>query len=83
MRIDVVFERNSWMEVAVEFKRYIAGAGILGIIICKFSHWQEVCPVILILVHKGSEVFLYCAVLSLYLAISLRIESHKEFSFDS
>ena len=71
------------MEAAVEFKRCVANAGIFGIVVCELSHWQQVCPVILLLVHKGSEVCLYCAVLSLCLAISLRMESRRESSLDA
>ena len=67
------------MVAAVEFKRCVAGIGIYGIAVCKFSLWQEACPVILFLVYKGSEVCLYCAVLPFGLVISLRTESPKVF----
>ena len=83
MRVDVVLQKNSWIEAIVEFKRRVAGAGVLGIVVGKLSHWQEPCLVILLPVHKGSEVCLHCAVLPFYLAIGLRMESHRESSFDS
>ena len=71
------------MEAVVEFKRRVAGAGVLGIVVGKLSYWQEPCPVILLSVHKGSEVCLHCAVLSLCLAIGLRMESRRESSLNS
>ena len=70
------------MVVAVEFKRRMASTSILGIVICKFSYWQEVCPVILFLIHKGPEVCLHCTVLSFGLAIGLKIKSCRKFSLD-
>ena len=70
------------MEAAVEFERRVAGAGILGIVVGKLSHWQEPCPVILLPVHKGSEVCLYCAILPVCLAIGLWMESRRESSLD-
>ena len=78
MRVDVIFKRNSWIEAAVEFKRRVASADIFGVVLCKLSHWQEACLVILLLVYKGSEVYFHCAVLSLCLAIGLRMESRRE-----
>ena len=70
------------MEAAVEFERRVAGAGVLGIVVGELSHWQELCSVILLPVHEGSEVCLHCAVLPLCLAIGLRMESRKESSLD-
>ena len=70
-------------EAAVEFERRVAGAGVFGIVVGEFSHWQEPCPVILLPVHEGSEVCLYCAVLPFCLAIGLRMESCRESSLDS
>ena len=71
------------MVAGIEFEKRIASIGICGIVICKFSHWQEAYLIILFLVNKDSEICLYCAVLPFGLAISLRIESRREFSFDS
>ena len=70
------------MEAAVEFERCVAGASIYDIVVYKLSYWQEACPVILLPVHKGSEVCLYCTILSLCLAIGLRMESRRESSLD-
>ena len=82
-RIDVVFEKNSWIKAAIEFKRCVAGAGIFNMVVCKLSHWQEACSVILLLVYKSSEVCFHCTVLSLCLTIGLRTESRREFFFDA
>ena len=71
------------MEAAVEFERRVAGAGILGVDVCELSHWQEAYPVILLPVYENSEVYFHCAVLSLCLASGLRMESHRESSFDA
>ena len=81
-KVNVIFEKNSWMEAAVEFKKRVAGGGIFGIDVCKLSHYQEACPVYQFSVYKSSEICLQYAVLSLYLAIGLRIKSHRESSFD-
>ena len=70
------------MKVVVEFKRCVAGAGILDIIVCKLSRWQKVYPVILLPVHKHSEVYFHYAFLSLCLAIGLKMESYKKSSLD-
>ena len=66
------------MDAAVEFKRRMAGISIFGIVECKFSHWQETYSIILFSIYKDSEICLYCAILLFCLAISLRMESHRE-----
>ena len=71
------------MEAAVEFERCVAGTGILDIVVCKLSHWQKPCPVILFSVYKDSEVCFLYAILSLCLAIGLRIESRRESFLDA
>ena len=71
------------MVAAVEFKMCVSNTGIFGIVLCKFSYWQEACLVILFLVHQSSEVCFYCAVLPFGLAINVRMESCRESSFDS
>ena len=71
------------MEAAVEFEKRVAGAGIFGVVICKLSYLQEACSVILLSVHKGSEICFYCAILLLCLAIDLRMENHRKFSLDA
>ena len=67
------------MVAAVEFKRHVAYTCILGIVVYKFSHWQEVYPVILSPVYKRSEVYLHYAILFFCLTIDLKMESNGEF----
>ena len=71
------------MEATIQLEGDIAGAGIFRIIIGEFSHWQESCPVIRLLVEKGPEVGLYCIILPLSLAVSLGVEGCRESSLDA
>ena len=71
------------MEAAVEFKKRIAGAGIFGVVIFKLNYWQKAYRVILLSVHKGSEICFYFAIWSFYLAIGLRIKSCRESSLNA
>ena len=63
------------MIAAVQLERRVVGARIFCIVISKFSYWQEPGPIILLEIDKGSKVGLYCAILSLGLAVSPRIKS--------
>ena len=71
------------MIAAVQLKGCVAGAGVFCIIIGKFSHQKEPCPIVLLEVNEGTELGFYCAVFLLGLAISLRVEGCKNFLFDS
>ena len=71
------------MEAVIQPKGHIAGAGIFRIIIGKFSHWQEPCPFILLVVDKDPEVDLHCTILPFSLAISLGVEGGRESSLDT
>ncbi len=71
------------MEAAVEFERGIAGVDIFRIIIGKFSHWQEPCPVILLVVDKGPKVGLHCAILPFSLPVSLGVKGGREPSLNT
>ena len=71
------------MLAIVKLKGCIASAGVFHIIIGKFSYWKEPCPVVLLEVHKNTEVSFYCAVLPLGLTINLRVEGYEKSSFDS
>ena len=66
------------MEVAIQLEGGIAGAGIFCIIIGKFSHWQQPCPVILFIVDKSLEVGIHYIIVPFSLAISLRVEGGRE-----
>ena len=62
------------MVSAVELKRCEAGASILGVIVGKFSYWEEPCPIILFEIDKSLEVGFHYTILPLSLAIRLRME---------
>ncbi len=74
MRVNILFERDSGVVATIEFERGMIGAGIFGIIVGKFRHWQQFCPIILLPIDKWSEVRFYHTVLSLDLTICLRVE---------
>ena len=62
------------MEVAIQLKRGIPDPGIFRIIISEISHRQEPYPVIMLVVDKGSEVDIYCTILSFSLAVNLGVK---------
>ena len=68
---------------AIELKRCVAGAGILGIVISKLRHGKKPCPIILLKVDKDSEVGFYRSILPLNLAVRLRVEGGGEFPLDA
>lgn len=57
---------------------YITHTSIFCIIISEFSYKKELGLIILFIINKNLKMNLYYAVLSLSLAIHLRIESNKE-----
>ena len=71
------------MIFVIELKRFMANAGILGIVIGKFYYKKMSCSIILLRVDKGLEVNFYCTILLLSLAVCLRVEGGKEFSLDA
>lgn len=70
------------MIAIIEFKRYVASIYIFGIIINKLSYWEELNLVILLVVNKNPEISLYYTILSLNLAVNLKIEGSKELLLD-
>ena len=66
------------MEAAIQLEGSIAGAGIFRITIDEFSHWQESCLVILLVVDKGPEVGFHSAVLPFCLTVCLGVESGRQ-----
>ena len=79
MRVDIFFVRDSWVEAAIQLEGDIAGTGIFRIIIGKFSHWQESCPVKLLVDDKSPEAGLQYTILPLSFAVSLELEDDREF----
>ena len=68
---------------AIELKRCVAGAGILGIIVSELRHGKKSCPIILLEVDKGSEVGFHHTILPLRLAVRLRVEGGGESPLDA
>ena len=67
----------------IELERYVANAGIFGIVVSKLYHGKKPCPIILLEVNKGSEVGFYCTILLLNLAVRLWIEGGRESLLDA
>ena len=68
---------------AIELEKCVAGAGILGIVVSELCHGKKPCPIILLEVDKGLEVGFHRTILSLSLAIRLRMEGGGESSLDA
>ena len=62
------------MVAAIQLKRYVTGAWIFGVIICKHGDQQKSCLVILFEVDEGSKVSLHDTILLFGLTICLRME---------
>ena len=60
---------------AVELEKRVTGASILDIIISKLSYKKKPYPIILFEVDKAPKVGLHFAILSLGIAICLKMES--------
>ena len=63
---------------AIKFKRYVASAGIFGIVIGKLRHGKKLYPIILLNVDKGLEVGFHHTILPFGLPVSLRVKSDEE-----
>ena len=83
MGVDIFFVADSWVEASIQLEGGIAGVGIFGIIIDEFSHRQESCLVILLVVDKRPEIGLHCTILPFNLAISLGVKGGRESFLDS
>ena len=70
------------MLATVKFEGHIAGTRIFCVVVSKFSYWKEPSLIILLVVDKSPEISLYCTVLPLGLAISLRLEDSSKLLFD-
>ena len=59
----------------------MAGASILGIVVSELRYEKKPCLIILLEVDKGLEVGFHCTILSLNLAVHLRVEGGEESPF--
>ena len=57
------------MIFAIKFKKYMANASVLGIIISKLSYWQKLYLIILLKIDKNSKLSFYCTILLLDLVV--------------
>ena len=71
------------MILAIELIKYVAGFGILSIVIDKLCYEKKPCLIILLKVDENLEVSFYCIILSLNLAVYLQIKSGGEFLLDT
>lgn len=60
----------------------MANTSILGIIIYKFSYWQEFGLVILFKINKNLRIRFYHTILTIILAINLKIKDNRETVFN-
>ena len=59
------------MIFTIEFKKYMADAGIFGIIISKLYYGKKPCLIILLKVDKGLKIGFYHTILPLNLTVRL------------
>ncbi len=74
MRVNIFFKKDSEVVATIELKRSITGDDILGIIVGKFRYWQQLCPIILLIIDKWCEICFYRADLSVDLTIGWKLE---------
>lgn len=82
MRIEVFFIRGLGVETAVKLKRYMTNTDVFYIIVSKFGHRKKLGQIILFVINKNSKIDLHCTILSLGLAISLKIKSSRKLLLD-
>ena len=68
---------------AIELERYIAGAGILSIIVGKLCYGKKLYPIILLEVDKSLEISFHRIILLLNLAVHLQVEGNGKFPLDA
>ena len=68
---------------AIELEKYMAGAGIFGIVVSKLCHKKKPYPIILLKIDKSLEVGFYCTILPLSLAVYLRVEDGGKYLLDA
>ena len=56
-----------------------SGDYVLGVIICEFSSWKELMPVVLFIVNVAPEVLLECLIRVFDLSVCLWVECCGEF----
>lgn len=64
--------------IVIQLKKRMANVCIFGIGVCKFSHWQECCSVVLLEVDKNLEIMIFYSILTLYLTISYKMKYDEQ-----
>ena len=71
------------MVAAVQLEKQVASTCILGIIISKLSHEQELSQIILLKIDKSPKIGLHGTLLRLRTTVSLRVKSSGEPPLDA
>ena len=67
----------------IEHKKYVASAGIFGIIISELYYKKKPCLIILLKVNKCSKITFYHIILLLSLAVCLQVKDSEESLFNT
>ena len=63
---------------AIELKKYVAGTGIHGIVVCKLCYEKKLYLIILLKLNKDLEVSFYHVTLPFCLTVRLWVEGDKK-----
>ncbi len=74
VRVNIFFEKDFEMVVKMKFEYGMTNTGILGIVVRKLSHWQQLHLIILLPIDTCSKIRFHRTILSLGLNICLGIE---------
>lgn len=70
------------MIFAIEFERHMPSAVVFYIVISKFGHRYRFCPIVIFVTDKKPNISIYGTILSLGLAIGLKMKSYRKFLLD-
>lgn len=71
------------MVLTMKFKRNVACAGNFGVVISKLYYKQELCPIILLLIHKSINVSFYYVIEPFRLPVYLKIKCDEKLLLES
>lgn len=71
------------MITIAEFERCMTRAGVFGVIVDDFRHWQKLCLIILLPIDKDMKVCFYHAFWLFHLSVCLGVEHGGKSSFDT
>ena len=67
----------------IELKKYIASAGIFGVIVGKLYYRKKLCPIILLKINKSLKIRFYCTILLFDLTVCLWVEDARKFPLNA